>query len=132
MRHQNSVFHSVQKHVPWDLFDRLVEEHEADARVRRLTTKDQFVALLYGQLSGAAGLREIVTGLESHAKRLYHVGADVVRRSTLSDSGNLNPWPKNAPGWVRSSRAGTGASCARSRRKSHANPDELRKPCRSP
>jgi Domain of unknown function (DUF4372) len=83
MRHQNSVFHSVQKHVPWDLFDRLVDEHKADARVRRLTTKDQFVALLYGQLSGATGLREIVTGLESHAKRLYHVGADVVRRSTL-------------------------------------------------
>jgi hypothetical protein len=55
MRHQNSVFHSVQKHVPWDLFDRLVGEHKADARVRRLTTKDQFVALLYGQLSGAAG-----------------------------------------------------------------------------
>jgi IS4 transposase len=91
MRHQNSVFHSVQKHVPWDLFDRLVEEHKADARVRRLTTKDQFVALLYGQLSGAAGLREIVTGLESHAKRLYHVGADVVRRSTLSDANAHRP-----------------------------------------
>ena len=84
MRHQNSVFHSVQKHVPWDWFDRLVDEHQADARVRRLTTKGQFVALLYGQLSGAAGLREIVTGLESHARRLYHVGADVVRTVMLS------------------------------------------------
>jgi IS4 transposase len=91
MRHQNSVFHSVQKHVPWDLFDRLVDEHKADARVRRLTTKGQLVALLYGQLSGAAGLREIVTGLESHAKRLYHVGADVVRRSTLSDANAQRP-----------------------------------------
>jgi IS4 transposase len=91
MRHQNSVFHSVQKHVPWDLFDRLVDEHKADARVRRLTTKGQLVALLYGQLSGAAGLREIVTGLESHAKRLYHVGADVVRRSTLSDANARRP-----------------------------------------
>jgi IS4 transposase len=91
MRHQNSVFHSVQKHVPWDLFDRLVDEHKADARVRRLTTKDQFVALLYGQLSGGSGLREIVTGLESHAKRLYHVGADVVRRSTLSDANAQRP-----------------------------------------
>jgi IS4 transposase len=91
MRHQNSVFHSVQKHVPWDLFARLVDEHKADARVRRLTTKDQFVALLYGQLSGAAALREIVTGLESHTKRLYHVGAKVVRRSTLSDANAKRP-----------------------------------------
>ena len=26
MRHQNSVFHDVLKHVPWGEFDRLVEE----------------------------------------------------------------------------------------------------------
>lgn len=91
MRHENSVFHSVLKQVPWLEFDRLVEVHEADARVRRLTTKSQLVALLYGQLSGAASLREIVTGLESHAARLYHLGADPVRRSTLSDANALRP-----------------------------------------
>ena len=91
MRHHNSVFHSVQKHVPWAEFDRLVEAHGSDARVRRLTTKSQLVALLYGQLSGAASLREIVTGLESHAARLYHLGADPVRRSTLSDANALRP-----------------------------------------
>jgi hypothetical protein len=89
MRHQNSTFHSVLRHVPWHQFDRLVETHGADARVRRLTTKDQFVALLYGQLSGAWSLREIVTGLESHAARLYHLGATTVRRSTLSDANAL-------------------------------------------
>jgi len=86
MRHHNSVFHSVLKHVPWHEFERLVAVHGADARVRRLSTKDQFVALLYGQLSGAASLREIEAGLESHAVRLYHLGAAPVRRSTLSDA----------------------------------------------
>ena len=91
MRHQNSVFHSVLKHVPWGDFDRLVEEHGADFRVRRLTTKSQFVALLYGQLSGASSLREIVTGLESHAARLYHLGAEPVRRSTLADANARRP-----------------------------------------
>ena len=91
MRHQNSVFHSVLKHVPWSTFDRLVARHGADGRVRRLTTRSQFVALLYGQLSGAGSLREIVTGLESHAARLYHLGADPVRRSTLSDANALRP-----------------------------------------
>lgn len=91
MRHQNSVFHGVLKHVPWGEFDRLVEKHEADFRVRALRTKDQFVALLYGQLSGAASLREIVAGLESHAVRLYHVGAQPPRRSTLSDANALRP-----------------------------------------
>jgi hypothetical protein len=92
MRHQNSVFHGLLKHVPWDEFDRLVEKHGADFRVRTLRTKDQFVALLYGQLSGATSLREIVAGLESHAVRLYHVGAQPVRRSTLSDANALRPY----------------------------------------
>ena len=91
MRHQNSVLHGLLKHVPWDVFDRLVIEHEADFKVRRLTTKDQLVALLYGQLSGASSLREIVTGLESHQARLYHVGAHRVQRSTLSDANRLRP-----------------------------------------
>ena len=91
MRHQNSVFHLVLKHVPWPAFERLVETHAADARVRRLTTKTQFVALLYAQLSGASSLREIEAGLESHAARLYHLGADPVRRSTLADANAQRP-----------------------------------------
>ncbi len=91
MLHKNSVFHGVLKHVPWGTFERLVEAHRADARVRRLTTKSQFIALLYGQFAGASSLREIVTGLESHAARLYHTGATLPRRSTLADANALRP-----------------------------------------
>src|SRR5256714_15335714 len=91
MLHHNSVFHGLLKHVPWDRFDRLVEEHGADARVRRLSTKGQFIALLYGQLSGSTSLREIVTGMGSHSARLYHLGADPVRRSAFADANALRP-----------------------------------------
>ena len=91
MRHHDTVFRDILKHVPWRRFEVLVEEHAADARVRRLSTKGQFVALLYGQLSGAASLREIVTGLSSHAARLYHLGAGPVRRSTFSDANAQRP-----------------------------------------
>jgi len=91
MRHQNSVFHSLVKHVPWSEFERLVEAHGADRGVRHLTTKSQLVALLYGQLAGASSLREVVTGLESHAGRLYHLGAEPAKRSTLADANALRP-----------------------------------------
>ena len=74
MRHQNSVFDTVLKHVPWHVFDRLVGAHGADARVRRLSTRDQFIALLYGQLAGAQSLRDIEAGLASHAERLHDTG----------------------------------------------------------
>ena len=92
MLHQNSVFHGLTKHVPWDKFERSVEKHGADELVRKLTTKHQLIALLYSQFSGATSLREIVSGMESHAVRLYHVGGDVVKRSTLSDANAVRPW----------------------------------------
>jgi hypothetical protein len=91
MRHQNSVFHGLLKHLPWGEFDRLVAAHGADWRVRRLTTKSQLVALLYGQLAGATSLRDIVTGLHSHQARLYHLGARPVQRSTLADANARRP-----------------------------------------
>lgn len=91
MRHQNSVLHDVLKLIPWDVFDRLVASHGSDWRIRRMSTKDQLVALLYGQLSGASSLREIVSGLESHRARLYHLGSRPVQRSTLADANAKRP-----------------------------------------
>ena len=91
MPHNNSVFHDLLKQVPWDVFDRLVCDHGADKHVRRLTTRDQLIALLYGQLSGASSLREIIGGLESHRARLYHVGGRPAQRSTLADANARRP-----------------------------------------
>lgn len=91
MRHHNSVLHGLLKHVPWAAFDKLVTAHGADARVRRLSTKSQLVALLYAQLSGAASLREIETAMASHSSQLYHLGAREVSRSTLADANALRP-----------------------------------------
>lgn len=91
MLHKNSVFHDLLKHLPWAEFERLVKVHGADARVRRLPTKSQLIAMLYGQLAGAASLRDIVDGMASQKARLYHLGAKLPKRSTLSDANALRP-----------------------------------------
>jgi hypothetical protein len=92
MLHQNSVFHSLLKHVPWHRLDQSVEKYGADDLSRKLDTKRHFIALLYGQFSGATSLREIVTGMASHETRLYHLGAAPVKRSTLSDANTERSW----------------------------------------
>lgn len=91
MAHHNSVFRDLLKRIPWVDLERLVTRTRADHRVRRLSTKDQLIALLFGQLSGAASLREIVDGLGSHAARLYHAGGRPVMRSTLADANASRP-----------------------------------------
>ena len=88
MRHHNTVFHAMLKLAPWHVFDRLVGKWQADKKVRRLTTRNQFIAMLYAQLSGAASLRAIEAGFESQAARLYHIE---VSRSTLADANALRP-----------------------------------------
>src|SRR4029077_19265044 len=92
MRHQNSVFHGLTKHIPWSKFEQIVEKYGTDQLVRKLTTKRQFIALLYGQFSGSTSLREGGSGMASHETRLYHVGAAAVRRSTMSDANSKRPW----------------------------------------
>src|ERR1700752_2380378 len=92
MLHQNTVFHSVLKHLPWHKLEQAVEKHGADKGSRRLTTKRHLLALLHGQFSGATSLRETVTGWASYETRLYHVGAKPVKRSTLSDANRDRPW----------------------------------------
>src|SRR5256885_14019086 len=92
MRHQNSVFHSLTKHIPWTKFDQIVEKYGADELVRKLTTKRQFIALLYGQFSGSTSPREVVTGKASHETRLFHGGATPVKRSAVSDAQSKAAW----------------------------------------
>lgn len=86
MRHHNTVFHGILKLVPWRAFDRLVDRYGTDRRVRRLSSRNQFVALLYAQLARAESLRAIEASFDSHSTRLYHLGACEVSRSTLSDA----------------------------------------------
>jgi hypothetical protein len=89
--HQNIVFYSLLKHVPWAVFDRLVEKHDADWDDRMVPSKAHFIAMLQAQFCGARSLREIETNLKSHASKLYHVGGCVVSRSALSTANADRP-----------------------------------------
>ena len=86
MQHQNIVFHGLLKHIPWGIFNSLVDKHKTDVRVRKLSTKTQFIALLYGQFSGVKSLRDIETNLKSHSNKLYHLGAKPICRATLAEA----------------------------------------------
>ena len=53
----------------------------------------QFKAMLFGQLSYRESLRDVVTCLDAHHEKLYHLGFKTqVKRSTLSDANNKHDW----------------------------------------
>lgn len=51
--HQNTVFRQLTARLPWGLLDRLIAEHNADARVRRLRMRDLLLTLLFAHVSDA-------------------------------------------------------------------------------
>jgi len=89
--HQNIVFSGLLKHVPWKILDQLVEQYEAEPDPRGLKTKPHLIAMLYAQLCGARGLREIELGLRSHSDKLYHLGGSTVSRSALATANASRP-----------------------------------------
>jgi hypothetical protein len=88
---QTTVFHDIVKRIPWHVFDRSVRDSGSDDLVRSFTTRHQFLAILFGQLSGASSLRDIRTTMESHAGLLRQAGAKVPAKSTFADANQLRP-----------------------------------------
>lgn len=91
MRHQNSVLHGVLKFIPWQRLSDLAAEHGVTAEARGFTARAHLIAMLYGQFSGATGLREIEAGLQSQARQLYHLGGRQAPYSTLREANRTRP-----------------------------------------
>jgi hypothetical protein len=81
-----TIFSEVLKLCPRYHFDRAVEQHHGDRYVKTFTTWQQFMAILYSQITQKDSLRDIVTGLSAHAARWYHLGLSGIHKSTLSDA----------------------------------------------
>jgi hypothetical protein len=89
--HQNTVFRQLTNRLPWGVLDRIIAQHRADAGVRRLSTRDLLLTLLFAQVSEARSLRDIEAILESQAALRYHSGLRQVHRSTLADAAASRP-----------------------------------------
>ena len=91
MPHQNTVFRQVTQRLPWATLDALVVQFQADKGVRKLTTRNMLLTLLFAQLSDTQSLRGIEEVLQSQDARRYHSGLPHICRSTLADAGAVRP-----------------------------------------
>jgi hypothetical protein len=91
MSYKNTIFRQVLQIIPRHEFEKAVNKHNGDFASKGFSCWNQFIALVFGQLSGQTGLRGIVTGLESNRNALYHLGVKQVKRSTLSYANNNRP-----------------------------------------
>jgi putative transposase len=81
-----SRIQELLKQIPRGQFDRLVSQHQADKYTKRFRTWDQLTAMVYAQLSGAQGLRQLEAGFNAQRTHHYHLGTRELRRSTLAEA----------------------------------------------
>jgi hypothetical protein len=91
MAHCNTIFHQLLRFIPRHRFGTLEKEHGTGRKARKFTRWNQFVALMFMQITGRVSLRDSVDSLSVRNGFLYHLGLKNVCRSTFSDANNKRP-----------------------------------------
>lgn len=65
-------------------FQALATERHSGEKLRSAIRRDQFIGMFQSQLSGRQSLRDIRSNLEAQQRKLYHLGAKPISKSTLA------------------------------------------------
>jgi hypothetical protein len=81
------VFSQLIHALPRYEFQKCVERYQGNKWVRGFSCWSQFLCMAFAQLSHRESLRDIEVTLNSHHKKLYHMGLrSRIARSTLADA----------------------------------------------
>jgi len=87
MNHGRTVFAQVVELLPRKAFDLAVTRYGGQSHVRSFSCMDQFLCMIFAQLTCRSSLRETVLCLRAMGPRRYHCGIrGNVSRSTLADA----------------------------------------------
>ena len=94
MHQGKHIFAQIIEFIPRYMFDKFVECYNGNKKIRNLTCRDQFLALMFGQLANLRSLRGIVLCLNAHKNQLYHLGfkTNKFTLSTLSRANENRDW----------------------------------------
>src|SRR3990172_9095381 len=90
MNSGKTIFAQLIQHLPRFEFNQCVLRYHGNHKVRSFSCTDQFLCMAFAQLTYRESLRDIVTCLNSHRPKLYHMGfRGKIAKSTLADANEL-------------------------------------------
>lgn len=94
MNKERYVFSQITDFISCYEFDGFIKKYDGDKLVRRLSCRDQFLSLMFGQLVGLQSLRGIMVCLNAHKNQLYHLGfrSKQFTLSTVSRANQFRDW----------------------------------------
>lgn len=79
------IFSQLTEFLPRRIFDRMVAEHNGNKYVKHFTCWNQLLCMVFGQLTTRDSLRDLITVIEAHSPKSYHLGfGKSVTRSNLA------------------------------------------------
>jgi hypothetical protein len=88
-----TVFSQLLHHLSHKEFQKCVTRYRGDSYVKSLSCWDQFLAMVFAQLTYRESLRDIEACLRSIGGKLYHMGfRSTIARSTLADANESRDW----------------------------------------
>jgi len=94
MNQDRYIFSQIADLLPRRAFETCVKRYSGNKRIKSLDCRDQFFALMFGQLTNLNSLRSIVLCLNAHPNALYHLGFKTKKftLSTLSRANQNRDW----------------------------------------
>jgi putative transposase len=86
MPFKSTTFSHLLSLIPRKKFQECVDRYRGDKYAKSFSCWNQFVSILYLQLTGKRSLRELSVSFNHHENTWYHLGCGPVKRSTLSDA----------------------------------------------
>jgi len=87
------VFNQIVSTISKYEFDKCVIKYQGNYRTKDFNCWQQFLYMLFGQLTYREGIRDIINCLEAHKSKLYHLGiTHVAANSTLTRANEGRDW----------------------------------------
>jgi hypothetical protein len=87
------VFAQIMEYLPRHDFDLCVAQFQGERYAKVFSCRDQFLAMVFGQLSYRESLRDVVACLSCHKSKTYHLGfRSLATLSTLARANEKRDW----------------------------------------
>jgi len=86
MSYHNTLFSKLLREIDRRDFKSIVSKYNGDKYAKELTCWDQFVLMMFGQISGCSSGRDAISQFNSFQENLYHIGSRNIAKSTLNDA----------------------------------------------
>jgi hypothetical protein len=88
------IFSQIVEFIPQRFFERIMTKYKDRMGQWSLTSWNQMLVLMFGQLDGCNSLRELTDITTAHAKKSFHLGfgKTPINRSVLSKANQLRDY----------------------------------------